>query len=449
MPRNKVFIRCPKNNPRSGLSGRVTLSGPNNERHGRLDVQTVDRATRLQRHDQRSFSSSSRPEVLPQLPIHHFRILPLHAFIPNWLLGAQTFPRAKALPADMWVGVAQVHLTRLWRCTRPRRLIGARAIKQVPPGESLFPFCGPTSRRFVFLFLSCATIFYCWSRERTKKQPGGDALANAYYSFSSSASGMSTDDEKTDDDTHTVIGRRGSVSAETRNGGAGESNRNPPRVPSPTPPPASSSDGSKRANGRANTSTLSRRTFTRSRSPAPQVLGLNGIMPQPPLPSPTAFLRPRSAGPPTFILPATLSLTLSSRLTSWQYALLIDTKMAAEGAILTLALACAAQKLRSSSSALLPFDDGLPIGMLTSLRGMFVPCQSCTRQSSMPSSLPPSLTWSGITLPAQKSSLCSVLRPTRHQPLLPRHLDCQSHVYLVVVRQSAALRSLRTEDMYG
>lgn len=259
---------------------------------------------------------------------------------------------------------------------------------------------------------------------------------------------MSTDDDKTDDDTHTVIGRRGSVSAETRNGGAGgESNRNPPRVPSPTPPPASSSDGSKRANGRA--STLSRRTFTRSRSPAPQALGLNGIMPQPPLPSPTAFLRPRSAGPPTFVLPATLSLTISSRLTSWQYALLIDAKMAAEGAILTLALACAAQKLRSSSSALLPFDDGLPIGMLTSLRGMFVPCQSCTRQSSMPSSLPPSFTWSGITLPAQKSSLCLVRRPTRHQPPLPQHLDCRSHAYLVVVRQSAAIRSLRTEDMYG
>jgi hypothetical protein len=41
--------------------------------------------------------------------------------------------------------------------------------------------------------------------------------------------------------------------------------------------------------------------------------------------------------------------------------------MAAEGAILTLALACAAHKLRSSSSALLPSDDGLPIGMFTSL----------------------------------------------------------------------------------
>ncbi|KAI0297236.1 hypothetical protein B0F90DRAFT_1669493 [Multifurca ochricompacta] len=59
---------------------------------------------------------------------------------------------------------------------------------------------------------------------------------------------MTTDDDDTDDDTHTVIGRRGSVSVETRIGGA-DGNRKPPRAPSP-PPPASSSDGSK-VNGHA------------------------------------------------------------------------------------------------------------------------------------------------------------------------------------------------------
>jgi hypothetical protein len=192
-----------------------------------------------------------------------------------------------------------------------------------------------------------------------------DTFTNACYLLPSSASGMNTDDDETDDDTRTVIDRRGSVSAETRSVVAGEANRNPPRVPSPTSPPASSSDGSKKANGRTG-STLSRRTFTRSRSPAPRGLGLNGIMPQPPLPSPTAFLRPRAAGPATFILPAMFSMTLSSRLTPWQYELRIDAKMAAEGAILILALVCAAQKLRTSPSALLPSDDRLPIGTLAS-----------------------------------------------------------------------------------
>lgn len=177
---------------------------------------------------------------------------------------------------------------------------------------------------------------------------------------------MSTDDDETDDDAHTVIGRRGSISVETTRGSGGETNRNPPRAPSP-PPPASSSDGSK-ANGRS--STLNRRTFTRSRSPAPQSLGLNGIRPQPPPPSPTAFLRPRAAWPATFVLPGTLSISLSSWLTPWQYRLRIDAKLAAEGAILILALACASEKVRSSPSALLPSDDGLPIGTLASLHEM-------------------------------------------------------------------------------
>ena len=157
------------------------------------------------------------------------------------------------------------------------------------------------------------------------------------------------------------------MSVETTRGSGGETNRNPPRVPSPPPPPTSSSDGSK-ANGRS--STLNRRTFTRSRSPAPQSLGLNGIRPQPPPPSPTAFLRPRATGPATFVLPATLSISLSSWLTPWRYNFLIDAKLAAEGAILILALAYASEKVRSSSSALLPSDDGLPIGTLASLHQM-------------------------------------------------------------------------------
>jgi hypothetical protein len=151
------------------------------------------------------------------------------------------------------------------------------------------------------------------------------------------------------------------MNAETRNGG-GDTNPKSPRAPSP-PLLASSSDGSK-VNSR--TGTLSRRTFTRSRSPAPRSLGLNGIMPQPGPPSPTSFLRTRSVGPVSFVLlPGTLSIKLSSWMSPWEYKLRIDAKLAAEGAILMLALACAAQKLQSFSSAL-PSDDGLPIGTLAS-----------------------------------------------------------------------------------
>jgi hypothetical protein len=185
--------------------------------------------------------------------------------------------------------------------------------------------------------------------------------------FVSSASGLSTDDDETDGDAHTVIGRRGSISvSEARNSG-GETNRKPLPPPSP-PPPASSSDGLKANHGRSGT--LNRRTFTRSRSPAPQSLGMNGIMPQPPLTSPTAFLRPRGTGPAIFVLPGTLSLTLSSWMLPWHYQLRIDARHTAEGAILMFALACASEKLRSSPSALLPSDDGLPIGTLLLLRGV-------------------------------------------------------------------------------
>ena len=91
---------------------------------------------------------------------------------------------------------------------------------------------------------------------------------------------------------------------------------------------------------------------------------MNGIMPQPPLASPTAFLRPRGTGPAIFVLPGTLSLTLSPWMVPWHYQLRIDARHAAEGAILMFALACASQNLRSSPSALLPSDDWLPIGTL-------------------------------------------------------------------------------------
>ncbi|KAH9966245.1 hypothetical protein BGW80DRAFT_1342802 [Lactifluus volemus] len=163
---------------------------------------------------------------------------------------------------------------------------------------------------------------------------------------------MSTDDDDTDDDARTVIERRSSISAETRNG-SGDMNVKSPRVPSPSPL-ASSSDGSK-VNGR--TSTLNRRTFTRSRSPAPRSLG---IMPQPVPPSPTSFFRARSAGPAGIVLPGTLSIKFPLWPTSWEYQLRIDAKHAAEGAILMSALACVAQKLQPFSSAS-PSDDGLPI----------------------------------------------------------------------------------------
>jgi len=179
--------------------------------------------------------------------------------------------------------------------------------------------------------------------------------------FVSSASGMSTDDDDTDDDTHTVIGRRGSVSIDSRNSG-GDSSRKPPRAPSPVLPPASNSDGSK-VNGRTNT--LSRRTFTRSRSPAPSSLGLNGIMPQPRPPSPTIFLRLRGVGPTSFVLPGTFSATVSLWMTPWQYRFCIDAKHAAEAVILILALAFATQRLRSSFGKS-QGNDCLPFGTLPS-----------------------------------------------------------------------------------
>lgn len=192
---------------------------------------------------------------------------------------------------------------------------------------------------------------------RSGKRKGG-VLVTLADAIVSSASGLSTDDDETDDDAHTVIGRRGSISVpETHSGG--ETNQKPPRPPSPLPA-VSSSDGLKANQG--HTGNLNRRTFTRSRSPAPQSLGMNGIMPQPPLASPTAFLRPRVTGPAIFVLPGTLSFTLSSWIVPWHYQLRIDARHAAEGAILMFALACASQKLRSSPSALLPSDDELLIG---------------------------------------------------------------------------------------
>ncbi|KAH9983087.1 hypothetical protein BJV74DRAFT_980805 [Russula compacta] len=70
-------------------------------------------------------------------------------------------------------------------------------------------------------------------------------------------------------------------------------------------------------------------------------------------------------------------------MTTWQYKLCIDAKQAAEGTLLTLALACASQKLRSSSSALLPSDDGLPIELYAVIFASFTYMvwnhSSCTR----------------------------------------------------------------------
>src|SRR5216683_3885251 len=85
-----------------------------------------------------SFILGTSPKVFAQLQIHHTQVSHRHPHTPNWLLGAQTSPRPRVLPADVW-GTVQVHLTRLRRCTRHRRLTGARAIKRVPPGESLPP----------------------------------------------------------------------------------------------------------------------------------------------------------------------------------------------------------------------------------------------------------------------------------------------------------------------
>jgi hypothetical protein len=181
--------------------------------------------------------------------------------------------------------------------------------------------------------------------------------------FASPASGMSTDDDDTDDDTHTVIERRGSISAETCNGGR-DTNRNPPRAPSPVHP-GSSSDVPK---VNSHTNTISRRAFTRSRSPAPHSLGLNGLMPQSTPPSPTAcFLRTRSAVPAGSVLPGTLSIRLSFWMTPWEFRLRIDAKHVAESAILISALAWAGQKLQSLSSVLSFADDGLSIGTLAPL----------------------------------------------------------------------------------
>ncbi|KAI0291918.1 hypothetical protein B0F90DRAFT_1812063 [Multifurca ochricompacta] len=185
---------------------------------------------------------------------------------------------------------------------------------------------------------------------------------------------MTTDDDDTDDDTHTVIGRRGSVSVETRIGGA-DGNRKPPRAPSP-PPPASSSDGSK-VNGHAGA--LSRRAFTRSRSPAPRSLAASALT--------HYFLRTRSAGPAGFALPGTISITFSFQAISWQYKFCTDAKYAAEAAILMSALAYAAQKLQLFSSES-PLNDGLPIASPDPLPTLRLPESRVPRRGT-PISNPP------------------------------------------------------------
>ncbi|KAH9057814.1 Fph type histidine kinase [Lactarius vividus] len=236
---------------------------------------------------------------------------------------------------------------------------------------------------------------------------------------------MSTEDDDTDDDTRTVVGRRGSVSVESRNGGT-DANRKPPRAPSPAPP-ASSSDGSKaKVNGR--TSTLSRRTFTRSRSPAPSSLGLNGIMPQPRAPSPTTFLRPRTVGPTSFVLPATFSLTITLWMTPWQYRFCIDAKHAAEITILVLGLASAAQKLQSSS----PPNDcpslELYAVIFVSLAHMVWNHSSCTRVTPLASAVDP-----GLTDPPPTPRISESRAPRRGTPLIgPPISENRGYVWMTV-----------------
>ncbi|KAH9029846.1 Fph type histidine kinase [Lactarius pseudohatsudake] len=239
---------------------------------------------------------------------------------------------------------------------------------------------------------------------------------------------MSTEDDDTDDDTRTVVGRRDSVSVESRNGGA-DANRKPPRAPSPAPP-ASSSDGSKaKANGR--TSTLSRRTFTRSRSPAPSSLGLNGIMPQPRPPSPTVFLRPRTVGPTGFVLPATFSLTISLWMTPWQYRFCIDARRAAENTILVLGLASAAQKLQSSSGTSPPNDCPsleLYAVIFISLAHMVWNHSSCTRVTPLASAVDPVL-----TEPPPTPRLSESRVPRRGTPIIgPPISENRGYVWMTV-----------------
>ncbi|THH19814.1 hypothetical protein EW146_g1412 [Bondarzewia mesenterica] len=159
---------------------------------------------------------------------------------------------------------------------------------------------------------------------------------------SSSASGASTDDENSDD--QTVVDQRNlyqeqwtsvqdvlnKASALTR------------RPPSPSQH-ASSSDGSKGSGKNVS----GRRSFTRSRSPAPHSISLNGRTAPPRTPSPTAFFRQRRVpvSAVRYVLPGTLTLTFRFPLSSKTCQFAIDAKYAAECSLLIFALGIVAWKL--------------------------------------------------------------------------------------------------------
>jgi hypothetical protein len=56
-----------------------------------------------------------RDHVAPPKYLHNSKFSsPSPSHIPNWLLGAQTSPRAEVMPEDVWGDAVRVHLTRLW-----------------------------------------------------------------------------------------------------------------------------------------------------------------------------------------------------------------------------------------------------------------------------------------------------------------------------------------------
>jgi len=149
---------------------RVPLPGPKNGASSTWCTNGAQRGHVFQRHGERTnWLNSPRgnsPKVFTQLQILHTRALPRH-HIPNWLLGARTSPRAKVMPEDVWGDAVRVPLTRPWRHTRRRRWIGARAIKQVHPGEPSSPFA-PLCVTLPRVFLSCATA--CCARIARKRR---------------------------------------------------------------------------------------------------------------------------------------------------------------------------------------------------------------------------------------------------------------------------------------
>ncbi len=135
----------------------------------------------FQRHGERTnwlnSPRGSSPKVFTQLQILHTRALPRH-HIPNWLLGARTSPRAKVMPEDVWGNAVQVPLTRPWRHTRRQRWIGARAIKQVHPGEPLLSVRAPLCHVTSCFLVVCDRML---RKDREKKAPVGAPFADVYF----------------------------------------------------------------------------------------------------------------------------------------------------------------------------------------------------------------------------------------------------------------------------